>query len=72
MRNKYISLVALSIASITMAIGASQNDINMLVESTENPELIKFLAPLVAGVIGKFLEQFFGYLKDKRKDKNVD
>lgn len=69
---KFFSLTAFIVSCTTMLFGASRPEIVAAVEATENPELIKFLAPIVASLLTKAMEYLFKWsLKRKQKESEV-
>lgn len=66
-----VSKTSTLLALVTMAMGAASPEINNAVNATSDPELIKFLAPVVAGLLGKLMDLWFQWRMQKRKEKGV-
>lgn len=66
MRNLF-SRVSMLLALFTMLVGSSTAAVENSVNATENPELIKFLAPIVAGLLGKLMELIFKARFEKKR-----
>lgn len=56
---KVISTTALVVASLTQLIGATSTEVNEVVNQTSNPEVVHFLAPIIAGLLAKLMDLMF-------------
>jgi hypothetical protein len=62
---------AFFISLVAMLVGLNSSVLTDAVDTLPSPELVKFLAPVVAGLLSKFLDRFFAYL-DKRALKRSE
>jgi len=65
--SKFISLKSTVFAVLTMLIGytAEASELVNLDKQNTNPELIRFLAPIIAGLLGKLIDNLFHRRKKK-------
>jgi len=61
---KFFSTTAMVCALLTESIASSSDTINEVVSNTDNADVIKFIAPIIAGLLGKLIDNLF-----KRKQK---
>lgn len=69
MTNFPLSITSTSLAAATIFVGESDKVIQSFVASHPNEDLIKFIAPIVAGLLGKLIDIL---AKRKQKKKEVE
>jgi hypothetical protein len=56
---KYLSFTAMFFALLTISVAQSMPSVEQQVNNSPAGDLIKFLVPIVAGLLGKLIDKWF-------------